>query len=113
LAAQIGELDRQVREEIRIQQDLLGCSADIAVLLGQIILNCDWPVQLPFCAFTRAKLCFVPSHGVSLLRSSVFCLQIKGFLTVARKRALCYTGANKDSCSSQEDLCAQAELFSL
>ncbi len=29
-----------------------------------------------------------------------------GFLTVARNRELCYTCANKDRCSSQEDLCA-------
>ena len=35
------------------------------------------------------------------------------FLTVARERELCYTGANKDRCSSQEDLCASAKLFSL
>ena len=35
-----------------------------------------------------------------------------GFMTVAHTRELCYTGANKDRCSSQECTCAQAEIFS-
>jgi hypothetical protein len=35
-----------------------------------------------------------------------------GCLTVAHKRELCYTGANKDRCSSQECTCAQADIFS-
>ena len=38
---------------------------------------------------------------------------IGGFLTVAHKRELCYTDANKDRCSSQERSCAQAPMFSL
>ena len=38
---------------------------------------------------------------------------LQGLLTVACNREPCYTGANKDRCSSQEDLCASAELFSL
>ena len=51
--------------------------------------------------------------GTAIIRALLWQASQQGFLTGARKRKLCYTGANEDRCSSQEDLCASAELFRL